>query len=387
MFFLYSRSERTTHLLAFSITSDMDLVSRRYLIYVSQYDSQQALSPLTSPGSSIFHPHLHSSGTSFPIIAIAIIGIMATAFLLVSYYIFVIKCCLNWHRIDLLRRFSPSRRREDPLAVYSPGAAEPRGLDEAVIRLIPVIQYKTQQQGNRDTGERSSCECAVCLNEFQEGEKLRIIPNCSHVFHIDCIDVWLLNNANCPLCRTSISLTSRFQIDQLLNRRPSSPQDQTPQMENLIGGDEDFVVIELGGSDHDRGQILQGRGNALDLPLPTCPISPSPRKLEQRSVHKKARKLHKVTSMGDECIDIRAKDEQFSVQPIRRSFSMDSSGDRQFYLAVQEALKQQNRQGNEVSSSIEGCSGGSGRAKRSFFSFGHGSSRSRSSVLPVYLDP
>ncbi|XP_061371010.1 RING-H2 finger protein ATL16 [Gastrolobium bilobum] len=358
----------------------MDLVSRRHLIHVTQYGSQ-ALSPMTSPGSSIFHPHLHSSGTSFPIIAIAIIGIMATAFLLVSYYIFVIKCCLNWHRIDLLRRFSTSRRREVPTTIYTPGT-KPRGLEEAVIRLIPVIQYKTE--GNRDIGERSYFECAVCLNEFQEDEKLRIIPNCSHVFHIDCIDVWLQNNANCPLCRTSISLTSRFHIDQLLTQRISSSQDQNPPIENLIGGDEDFVVIELGNG-HDRGQILQGRqerGNGLELP--TCPISPLQRKLEQRSMQKKARKLHKVTSMGDECIDIRAKDEQFSVQPIRRSFSMDSSGDKQFYLAVQEALQQHKGQVNE-GSSIEGCSG-SGRAKRSFFSFGHGS-RSRSSVQPVYLDP
>ena len=372
-----------------SLTSGMDLVSRRYLIYVSQHGSQpQALSPITSPGSSIFHPHQHASSTSFPIIAIAIIGIMATAFLLVSYYIFVIKCCLNWHRIDVLRRFSPSRRREDPPPTYSPGT-DTRGLDEALIRLIPVTQYKAQQGDDRDFGERRFCECAVCLNEFQEDEKLRVIPNCSHVFHIDCIDVWLQSNANCPLCRTSISLTSRFHIDQLLTLRPSSssyPHDQTPPRENLIGGDEDFVVIELG-SDHDRSQNLQERGNALELP--TCPISPSsPRKLlEHRNVQKKkAMKLQKVTSMGDECIDIRAKDDQFfSVQPIRRSFSMDSSGDRRFYLAVQEALRNQNWQVNEVNS-IEGCSGIGSRAKRSFFSFGHGS-RSRSSVQPVSLDP
>ncbi|CAJ2628016.1 unnamed protein product [Trifolium pratense] len=343
----------------------MDLVSRRFLIHFSSHVTQsQAFSPSSS---SIFHPHMHHSSTSFPIIAIAIIGILATAFLLVSYYIFVIKCCLNWHRIDLLRRFSPSRRRQDPTTIYSPGT-EPRGLDEAVIRLIPVIQFKTEEGNNRDF-----CECAVCLNEFQQDEKLRIIPNCSHVFHIDCIDVWLQNNANCPLCRTSISLTNRFSFDQMISQTPFSTQDQNP---NLIGGDQDFVVIEL------------SNNNGLDLPLPlplprANSISPSPRKLlEQRNVEKKGIKLKKVTSMGDECIDIRAtKDEQFLVQPIRRSFSMDSSTDRQFYLAVQEALHQQKREINEVNNTIEGCS----RAKKSFFSFGYGS-RSRSSVQPVYLD-
>ncbi|KAK4266131.1 hypothetical protein QN277_027097 [Acacia crassicarpa] len=349
----------------------MDLVGRRFLI-----SGSQPLSPLSSPVSSILHPHSHSANTSFPIIAIAIIGILATAFLLVSYYIFVIKCCLNWHRIDLLRRFSPSRRREEPPMTYSPQGTEPRGLDEAVIRLIPVIHYKTEEK--REAGERSFTECSVCLNEFREKEKLRIIPNCGHVFHIDCIDVWLQNNANCPLCRTSISLSSRFQIDQILNPRTPS-QDRRLQGENLTGGDEDFVVIELSTNGRNRDQNWN---RTLEREYLAREVSPSP-------IKKRPWKFQKVTSMGDECIDTRGKDEIFSVQPIRRSFSMDSSGDRQLYMAVQEALKKQNRQEvSEVSSSsMEGCSSSnSGKVKRSFFSFGHGSSRSRSSVLPVSMD-
>lgn len=342
------------------------------MIHVSE-----ALSPMTSPENSIFQPTTHSSDTSFPIIAVAVIGIMATAFLLVSYYVFVIKCCLGWHRIDLLRRFSLSRRREESLMVYSPGIVS-RGLDESVIRSIPILQFK--KKGSKDFGERSFCECAVCLNEFQEDERLRIIPSCSHVFHIDCIDVWLQNNANCPLCRTSISATSRFQADLVL--APSStPEDPIPYSDNLIGGDEDFVVIELG-NDYSPNQTLLGtqQRSVNSREASTRSISPSPRKLEHRSAQKKARKFDKVTSMGDEFIDARGKDDQFAVQPIRRSFSMDSSTDRQLYLAIQEALRQ-NRQVSEVSP-LEGCSS---RVRRSFFSFGHGS-RSRSSILPVSLE-
>lgn len=369
----------------------MDLVREGYLIHVSSSQAQ-ALPPITSPGSSIFGTPIHHSDTSFPIIAIAIIGIIATAFLLVSYYIFVIKCCLNWHRVDLLRRFSLSRNRrhEDQLMVYSPGL-ETRGLDEAVIRSIPLLQFKKQGK-NRGGFERGSlfCECAVCLNEFQEDEKLRIIPNCSHVFHVDCIDVWLQNNANCPLCRTSISSnTTRFPFDQIV-APSSSPQNPTPGSPN--GGDQDYVVIELTNENNPADQALmlgvQERLNSEELSVRS--ISPSPRKLEQiRSfVPKKARKFHyKVSSMGDECIDIRCKDEQFFIQPLRRSFSMDSSADRQLYLAVQEAVQQQS-QVSEVSP-IEGCSSStSSRVRRSFFPFGHGrGSRSNNAILPVYLEP
>ncbi|KAL5542235.1 hypothetical protein UlMin_009945 [Ulmus minor] len=337
----------------------------------------KALSPSTNPENTLFRTSLHSSDTSFPIIAIAIIGILATGFLLVSYYIFVIKCCLNWHRIDLLRRFSLSRNRrheEMLMAVFSPGI-ETRGLEESVIRSIPILKFK--KDGNSGFGGKLFSECAVCLNEFQEEEKLRIIPNCCHIFHIDCIDVWLQGNANCPLCRTSISTNQRFQIDQII-APSSSPMDPSPYGGSLIGGDEDYVVIELG-NDISEDQNLFGRRERLASgQVSVRSISPSPRKL----LAKKGRKFQKITSMGDECIDIRNKDEQFSIQPIRRSFSMDSSADRQMFLAIQEAVLQQNRQVSEVSP-IEGCSS---RVRRSFFSFGHGRG-SKSSVLPIYLEP
>lgn len=351
----------------------MDLVAKNYV--------SQSLPPITSPSNSVFGPRLHSSDTSFPIIAIAIIGILATAFLLVGYYIFVIKCCLDWHRIDLLRRFSLSRNRnhEDLLMAYSP-AMESRGLEESVIRSIPIFKFKKGGSTNRGYGERSFYECAVCLNEFQEDEKLRIIPNCSHVFHIDCIDVWLQSNANCPLCRTSISSTTTFPIHHII--APSStPQDPNPYSESLIGGDEDYVVIELGNHNSTDQTLLAAQERLNSGDLSACSISPSPRKLEQRVGHKKARKFTKITSMGDECIDTRGKDDQFATQPIRRSFSMDLSADRQLYLSIQEIV-QQSRQVAEVSP-VEGCSS---RAKRTFFSFGHGRG-SRSAVLPVYMEP
>ncbi|KAG5240664.1 RING-H2 finger protein [Salix suchowensis] len=353
----------------------MDLVSKSY--------GFQSLPPMTSPvSSSIFGPRSHSSDTSFPIIAIAIIGILATAFLLLSYYIFVIKCCLNWHRIDLLRRFSLSRNRnhEDPLMAYPPAAIVSRGLDESVIRSIPVFKFKKEGTNFGNLGERSFCECAVCLNEFQEAEKLRNLPNCNHVFHIDCIDVWLQSNANCPLCRASISSTTGFPIDCII-APSSSPQDPNPYSESLIGGDEDYVVIEISNHNSTDQTLLAAQERLNSGELSARSISLSPKTIEQRAGHKKSRKFHKVTSMGDECIDTRGKDDQFGlIQPIRRSFSMDSSADWQLYLSVQEIV-QQSRQVTEASP-VEGRSG---RARRTFFSFGHGRGSRSNTVLPVYL--
>lgn len=44
--------------------------------------------------------------------------------------------------------------------------------------------------------------CLVCLEEYQAEEAVRQLKKCSHLFHRDCIDVWLTTGRNsCPLCR------------------------------------------------------------------------------------------------------------------------------------------------------------------------------------------
>ncbi|KAK7393677.1 hypothetical protein VNO78_22240 [Psophocarpus tetragonolobus] len=290
----------------------MDFVSHRHLLHVSE-----AVPP------SQHYETTNASSNNFPFLVILVIGMMFTSFFLIGYYILVVKCCLNWHHVDHTRIFSLSRHIENPSTAYST-VSETRGLEEAVIRLIPVIQYKPEEGGTHFG------ECSVCLSEFQQNEKLRVIPNCSHVFHIDCIDAWLQNNGHCPLCRRIVSLTSQVDVDQvnLVTPRPS-PQAQSQSTENLIGGaDEGFVVIDLDGENY-RDQNLQGE----ELPTSPTVSLPSQNKLLEQ---KKERKLQKVTSLGG----IRAKDERFSVQvqAMRRSFSMDSIVYRNFYGSVPQVL-------------------------------------------------
>ncbi|VYS62852.1 unnamed protein product [Arabidopsis thaliana] len=47
-------------------------------------------------------------------------------------------------------------------------------------------------------------ECSVCLSEFKDNESGRIMPNCKHTFHVDCIDMWFHSHSSCPLCRSLI---------------------------------------------------------------------------------------------------------------------------------------------------------------------------------------
>ncbi|XP_010918796.1 RING-H2 finger protein ATL16-like [Elaeis guineensis] len=311
-----------------------------------------------------------SSYTSFPILVITILGILTTAILLLSYYIFAIKCRLNLRRADLVRRlyFARSRRHQFhmPPIINTTTAPEFRGLDPSTVRSIPIIKFR-KAGGDAEAERRTSFnECAVCLNEFQEEEKLRLLPSCSHAFHIDCIDIWLQFNANCPLCRSDITGPIPIPSQQFMVQPP----------DQVMNGS---IVIEV------RGDESGAQTPRMEAP------NPSPRSGQG----KKGRKLHKMGSMGDECINVRGKDERFCVQPIRRSFSMDSSNDRQLYLSVQELLRHNpqcfqeaggsgEEEASSSSSSSSSGGGGCGRVRRSFFSFGQRSSRT--AILPFHVD-
>ncbi|KAL5544245.1 hypothetical protein UlMin_008029 [Ulmus minor] len=78
------------------------------------------------------------------------------------------------------------------------------GLDQAVIDALPVFYYKDIM------GLKEPFDCAVCLCEFSDQDELRLLPGCSHAFHIHCIDTWLLSNSTCPLCRRTLLSSDIF---------------------------------------------------------------------------------------------------------------------------------------------------------------------------------
>lgn len=46
--------------------------------------------------------------------------------------------------------------------------------------------------------------CAVCLEDYAEGERLRVLP-CGHCYHSRCIDQWLTKQkATCCVCKTKV---------------------------------------------------------------------------------------------------------------------------------------------------------------------------------------
>ncbi|KAJ4715643.1 RING/U-box superfamily protein [Melia azedarach] len=63
----------------------------------------------------------------------------------------------------------------------------------------PTVSYKKKLKKPSE-----SAECAVCLSDFEDGDKVRNLK-CKHTFHRDCLDKWLQQYlATCPICRTKV---------------------------------------------------------------------------------------------------------------------------------------------------------------------------------------
>ncbi|CAH8352359.1 unnamed protein product [Eruca vesicaria subsp. sativa] len=77
-----------------------------------------------------------------------------------------------------------------------------RGLDASLIETFPTFVYSEVK-----TNKIGKCvlECAICLNEFEDDETLRLLPKCDHVFHSHCIGEWLQGHVTCPVCRTNLA--------------------------------------------------------------------------------------------------------------------------------------------------------------------------------------
>lgn len=95
----------------------------------------------------------------------------------------IVRCALR-----CTRRFAPDETGAR-LAVT--------GLRKSMLRRIPVAVYGSGVH-------IPATDCPICLGEFVDGEKVRVLPKCHHGFHVRCIDIWLASHSSCPTCRQSL---------------------------------------------------------------------------------------------------------------------------------------------------------------------------------------
>ncbi|XP_057981383.1 RING-H2 finger protein ATL52 [Malania oleifera] len=240
-----------------------------------------------------------SSGLS-PLV-IALIGILASAFLLVSYYTIVSKYCRR--RGD---HQNPGAELEDDHSQmnHEPWQVNSAGLDESLIKSITVCKY------TKGDGLVEGTECSVCLSEFMEEESLRLLPKCNHAFHIPCIDTWLKSHTNCPMCRSNIAILNPSPSPAPAPQNPAALQISSLQIQHPNAAV--LMVDHLGMGHHEEVVV--------SFTAPKTPFDQFEAPSEEESTRKNGMNMIGVT--------------QEELQQLRRSISLDSfSGQGRLLIA------------------------------------------------------
>lgn len=71
--------------------------------------------------------------------------------------------------------------------------------------------------------------CPICSKSMAEGQECLIIAECSHPFHIPCIEDYLINHTECPVCKRPCQLNElrTFSITQKSGDIPKSTSNRS----------------------------------------------------------------------------------------------------------------------------------------------------------------
>lgn len=148
-----------------------------------------------------------------PFLVALLILVIATAGLITIHFI-----AYRFYSSFVDSNPTPDDREVDETDDHPQHTQRERGLEAKTLESIPVYAY-TQRRGSLMVWPGSTqVECVVCLGEFEDGDAVRVLPNCCHMFHAKCIDAWFASRSTCPICRASaIDLEAATTVNTTLN--------------------------------------------------------------------------------------------------------------------------------------------------------------------------
>uniref|UniRef100_K3YZR6 RING-type E3 ubiquitin transferase n=1 Tax=Setaria italica TaxID=4555 RepID=K3YZR6_SETIT len=110
-------------------------------------------------------------------------------------------------RTRMLLRARGARRDGDAAGASAGCACQRVGV--AATDVPPAFTYECHDDVGNGGKPGGSALCAVCLEDVQCGEAVRRLPACEHLFHKECVDMWLRSQTTCPLCRRDVACAEK----------------------------------------------------------------------------------------------------------------------------------------------------------------------------------
>ncbi|KAL3839903.1 hypothetical protein ACJIZ3_024494 [Penstemon smallii] len=153
-----------------------------------------------------------------------VIGMLSMIF---SFFFILFLCAIFGHHVTSF--LNTSDQTQDGIIRSTSHVS---GVDKIVIESLPFFQFSCLK------GSRDGLECAVCMAKFEDIEILRLLPKCKHMFHLDCIDLWLEKHSTCPLCRQKVSSNDLSQLPYSNSLRFLWDESETSSLELYVHREE-----------------------------------------------------------------------------------------------------------------------------------------------------
>ncbi|KAF3449423.1 hypothetical protein FNV43_RR10151 [Rhamnella rubrinervis] len=136
--------------------------------------------------------------------------------------------------------------------LVGPSDTANHGLDPTLIKSFPTFVYSTIKDFRKD---KYGLECAICLVEFEDDSLLRLLTLCYHVFHQECIDLWLESHTTCPVCRRNLNSPPAASVEESPPR--GILRSTSNNNDSVIEG---AVSIEIRDDDNDNNVVVAEEG-------------------------------------------------------------------------------------------------------------------------------
>uniref|UniRef100_A0A7S3DEG4 RING-type domain-containing protein n=1 Tax=Palpitomonas bilix TaxID=652834 RepID=A0A7S3DEG4_9EUKA len=199
---------------------------------------------------------------SNPILYYGVLGFLAESYLIYGLpgIIVMMMMCILPVAICVLRAKARERARER----------------ERIIESLPSMRFR------RDMTEDDNPTCCICLDEYEEGTRVRKLK-CNHFYHQACIDEWLKKNLECPLCKARVGPDSgdsdgRREREESDGQRQREGRVQQGSEGGVAGSVVGGVIADMSGDQHGASvahRDEEGFSSDSEIRLPPPPSPPS----------------------------------------------------------------------------------------------------------------